>query len=153
VLYGVTFLLLAALLFRRGGRYRLPGALALIGAVATPICDFVENGQTLDLLPADGEGHIASSALESLQHVSYLKWGLSAGTVFLIGFLFLGSRRTIAVYAVAALVYAVTLFGLAALVFTSPGWITIYFKALGAILLFCVLPLCLGSRTWLLTGY
>jgi hypothetical protein len=151
ILYGLTFALLAVLLYRRGGRYRPAGALAFVGALATTLFDLRENLLTLDLLPAGGAGEISQSTLDTLQVVSYGKWGLSAATVLLIAFLFAGRGRFVTVSILAAVTFAVGLVGGVGFASTSPSILEGYFGLLLLVLVGLIAQLLIGTR--FLLGY
>jgi hypothetical protein len=133
-LYGATFVLLGLLVARRGGRgYAVAGGAAIAGALATCVCDAVENVRTLRLLPASGEGAFTQAALDALQTVSYAKWALSALTVALLTLAFTGRRRAWLVQGLAGGTAVAAAVGLAGVLARSRGAISTYFLLVGVV--------------------
>jgi hypothetical protein len=130
-LYGATFVLLALLVTRRGGRlYRAAGIAAIVGAVATCVCDAIENVRTLRLLDAET---VTQSAIDSLRSVSYAKWTFSALTVLLLTLAFTGRHRTRLVKALAAGTAVAAAVGLAGVLARSRATITASFALTGLV--------------------
>ncbi len=101
--YWAAFIALAALLARRGGAWVVVAVLAAAMATAAATLDIVENARTTDVLAFHHP--LGQNQLDTLRHVSLLKWGAAATTVGLLAGVF-AQRGKIAVIALLMLVVA-----------------------------------------------
>jgi len=101
--YWAAFVVLAALLARRGGAWVVVAVLAAAMATAAATLDIVENARTTDVLAFHHP--LGQNQLDTLRHVSLLKWGAAATTVGLLAGVF-AQRGKIAVIALLMLVVA-----------------------------------------------